>query len=346
MLSELLAKRFLTLKQQTNSMTHNPLLNCFDQDDLQMLDTLADQDRFVAEKKKEILGFVKGLMIDFDIKLKSAYDEYTEALTYLRLKNKFPRIERIREGATKTPDFKIPFTHMTNGEETEYEIYVELKSMAFADGNLNYLKVMEDGFAAKIHMEVEIRKGKKIAMGITEIAPFAKSNSTSDSRSTRYATEILIDKIAQNIKEGQFSSGPTVLFLDLKQLVFQGDYRQNSVPIFQETFQRSVVSGVLWNAAFGKAGHLIFQPIEFEGSNNTDGELEKDGILSAHSWVEAIVIFQYSLNERHPKIVGFYKQKALKESVEAFLHTFCDFVNDDANSYGYELHLIEEDGGK
>ena len=334
-----LADRFVQLKQQSNSMTHNPLLNCFDQNELHILDDKAEKDTFIAEKKKVILELIKHQMINFDPKLKSAYDEYSEALTYLRLKEKFPKTARIPGGDTKTPDFKITFTDNTNGEESEYEVYAELKSMAFADGNLNYIKTIQAGFAAKIHIEEQIKKGSKIAMAFTEVAPFAKGNKRNESRSTRLATEILIEKITQNIKEGQFSLGPTILLIDLKQLVFQGDYLENSIPLFQEPLHKSPVSGMLWNAAFGKIGHLIFQPIEFEGAVNTDGELQRDGILSLHSWVEAIVFFQYSLNERAPKIVGFHRSKALKESVEAFLYGFCDFVNDDANSNGWKVYL-------
>lgn len=332
-----LAETFLHLKQQTNSITHNPLLNCFDQDDLAMLDNEADTNTFIAEKQRTILNLVAGHRIDFNPKLKSAFDEYSEALTYLRLQTKFDTVDRVSEGSDKTPDFKVVFSDDFYDTPETHTVYAELKSLAYTEGNLNYKETMEQGLNAQIDIERQLQQGNRIAFGITEIKPLHKDNQRYEFGATRYPIEILIDKIAQNLKAGQFSLGETVLIVDLKQIVIPSTFMEAGVAIFQERQYNSFVSGVLWNVAFGKQGNLIYKPIEFEGKENTDGELEKDGILIQHDWVKAIIFQNYTLSDREPKILGLHRQRGTNESVHAFLHKYCAFVNDDRNSNGWRL---------
>ena len=329
---------FLKLKQKTNSITNNPLLNSFEQEDLEVLDNAALADTFIAEKKKNILNLIKGVKVDFDPKLKSAFDEYNEGLTYLRLKEKFQRVDRVPEGDGKTPDFKIDFTADDNGIETDFTVYAELKSMSFADGNLNYRDAMEQGLQAQIDIEGQIKNGNRVAFGITEIQPLHKDNKKYHPSSAKYAIEILIEKIEQNLKEGQFAFGDTVLIIDLKQITLPSSYIEGGVPVFQEKQYGSLVSGVQWNVAFAKQGHLVYKPIEFEGKENIDGELERNGIFTGRDWIKAIIFLDYSLGERKPKIVGLHKQTGISDGVSFFLNKFCDFVNDDMNTAGWVLN--------
>jgi hypothetical protein len=337
----MLTERFLTLKRTANSITHNSLLNCFEQEELAKLDTETLTDQFIREKKKKILELVKGIKLDFDPKLKNAYDEYSEALTYLRLKSTFGNIDRIPETTNKTPDFKIRFSDVNNGETENYVVYAELKSMAYANGNLNYKDVMEQGLASQIEIEEQLNRGNKIGFGTTEIQPLYKENKKYDPTSTKYAIEALIDKISQNLKPDQFSMGETILMVDLKQLTLPSHFIEGAVPIFQEGMYGSFVSGVQWNTVFGKNGHLIYRPIEFEGKENIDGELERDGILIDRDWIKAVVFIDYILGEKEPKIVGLHKYGKISNDVSAFLHKFCDFVNDDKNTEGWVLHQEE-----
>jgi hypothetical protein len=340
----MLKDKFLTLKQQSNSITNNPLLNSFDQEKLEYLDSEAVSDTFIADKKKNILNLIKNTKIDFDPKLKSAYDEYSEALAYLMFKSKFPTVDRVPEKkGENTPDFKIELSDNQNGENQDCVIYAELKSMSFADGNLNYKKTMEQGLESQIDIERQLKKGSKVAFGIVEIQPLHKDNKKYDPYSTRYAIETLIEKIEQNIKEGQYSLGDTILIVDLKQLSLPSYFKEGAVPIFQEKQYNSYLSGVQWNVALGKAGHLIYKPIEWEGEENTDGELEKDGILVNRDYIKAIVFLDYTLSDQEPKIVGLHKQRNISDCVDAFLHKFCDFVNDDRNSNGWRLNENENE---
>lgn len=329
---------FLSLKHQTNPLTINPLLDCFDQDDLAALDIRAESDLFIAEKKKNILELIKEVSIDFDPKLKGAYDEYSEAMTYIRLKNIFGTVERIPEGKEKTPDFKIELNYDDNGETKVCKIYAELKSMSFAFGNLNYKKAMEQGLDAQIDIEKQLNQGRQIGIGFTEIQPLLKGNKKYHPTSTKYAIETLIEKIEQNIKEGQYINGETVLIVDLKQLVLPSYFKEGGVPIFHEKQNNSFMSGVQWNAAFGKVGHLIFKQLEFEGKGNVDGELEREGILISRDYIKAIIFLDYALSDKHPKIVGLHKQRNISDCVQDFLHKFCDFVNDEKNTNGWRLN--------
>ena len=306
---------------------------------LEKLDQKAISDDFIAEKKRKILDLIKYTNIDFDPKLKSAYDEYSEALTYLIFNCKFPTVNRVPEKqGENTPDFKIGFDFDNNGETQKCEIYAELKSMSFTEGNLNYKNTMEKGLESQIDIEKQQKEGNKVAFGLVEIQPLHKGNKKYDPYSTRYAIETLIEKIEQNIKEGQHSLGDTVLIVDLKQLSLPSYFKEGAVPIFQEQKYNSYMSGVQWNVALGKAGHLIFKPIEFEGKENTDGELEKDGILISRDYIKAIVFLDYALSDKEPKIIGLHKQRNISDCVGAFLNKFCDFVNDDRNSNGWRIN--------
>lgn len=329
---------FIKLKQKTNSITINPLLNCFEQDDLERIDNKALIDSFVAEKQKKILNLLKMSNIDFNPKLKSSYDEYSEALTYIQLKEKFTNVDRVSEGNDKVPDFKIEFSCNNNGETQNNIIYAELKSMAFSDGNLNYIKAMEQGLEMEIDIESQLKQGKMVAFGVTEIQPLHRGNKNYNPTSIRNAIEILIEKIEQNIKEGQFSLGDTVLIVDLKQLPLPSYYIEGAVPFFQEKMNNSLMSGIQWNVAFGKIGHLILKPIEFEGKENIDGELEREGILVNRNYIKAIVFLDYLLNDNEPKIIGLYSQRNVNDSVLEFLYRFCHFVNDEKNSNGWKLY--------
>lgn len=338
-----LEKYFLKLKQETNYQTLNPLLNSFDQLDLSVLDIEASSDAFIAEKKNTILKLIKDIKTErFEPKLKSAFDEYCEGLTYLKLKAKFDRVERIKEGKEKTPDFKISYTSYQNGDNDNYVIFAELKSMSFANGNINYQNTMNQGHKAHVEIEKQIKKGNKVAFGITEVQPLLKFNKKNyDPYSTKYAIEILIEKIEQNLKAEQFSLGDTVLIVDLKQLTLPSNYIEGGVPVFQEKQYNSNVSGVQWNATFGKIGQLVYKKIEFEGTDNIDGELEREGILISRNWIKAICFQDYFLNAREPKVVGLYRKNEVTDGVLLFLNKFCDFVNDDKNSNGWRLNHID-----
>jgi hypothetical protein len=323
---------FVTLKRNTGTITTNPLLDSFDMDELEHLDAKASEDQFISEKKKNILNLIKPLGIDFDDKLKGAYGEYSEGLAYLRIKEKSVNIVRIPEATDKTPDFRIEFSANNNGKQETFELFVELKTLSFADGKSNYKRAMDEALAGKIRMEDRLEKGDKVVFSEIVIQPMRKSNKQNDALSTRYAIEFLIDKIDQNIKPGQFVNTPTILMIDLKQFPVPYEYGESAVPIYHQFGMP--VSGILWNVAFGKVGHLMYKPIDFEGSENTDGELERNGILIGNVFIAGMIFFVYSLNETKPRTIGFQRLKSEDDAIEFFFSKVCDFTNKDGNTNG------------
>ena len=339
-----LEEKFLKIKQDTFSLTFNPLLSCFDQNKLSIIDNEEVNDSFLAERKKNILNLVKDIKINFDSKLISAYDEYSEAMTYLKLKSKFDKVTKIHETKSKTPDFKIEFTSNHNDQSKDCVVFAELKSLSFSAGNINYKNTMDQASESQIAIEKQIKSGKNICFGVTSVQPFNKNNNNYDHTSIKDVIQIIIEKIDQNIKKDQFSQGNTILIIDLKQLQLPFSFIEGGVPVFQEKQYNSIVSGIQWNVSFGKAGHLIYKPIEFEGEENIEGELERDGILLKRDWIKAIVFLVYSFSEEEPKITGLNKKGLINDCVEEFLHRLCDFRNDDKNSNGWELSLLESKG--
>src|SRR5690606_488937 len=113
--------------------------------------------------------------------------------------------------------------------------------------------------------------------------------------------------------------------------------------IFKEMQLGSHVSGLLWNAALGKQGYPVFKQIEFEGKGNIEGELEREGILTHHPYIQAICFMGYSLSTVSPTVIGFYNNRTITDASVTFLNSFCDFTNDDLNSYGFQ---IDDNGRK
>lgn len=330
--------KMLKLQQDSNSVTNSPILLSFTLENLKLIDVYAENDDFIKSKKKAILNNIINIKDYYDEKLKTAFDEYSECMTYINLKKKNIDVDRISEQeSSKTPDFKI--SYINEYQETE-EIYAELKTLAFSSGSLNYTEAMNKTFNAKVKQEDEILEGKSIAStGFINIAPLKNTNKDYDPFSTKYLINELTDKVDQNIKPEQYNLGPTVLIVDLKQIdVISQGYKQTAVPVYEEKHLGSLVSGALWNVAFGKEKHPVYNPIEFEGRPNSEGELGVEGILNKYEFIDAIVFHKYELGDAEPKIIGLKRYKNTPESICKFLFEYCDFVNDDENSSGFAYY--------
>jgi hypothetical protein len=317
----MLYERILNLKQETSQITVNPVLDAFNLNECKRLDRNYLIDPFVKSKIKKCLNYLKGLKIDFDVNYISAYNEYCEAITYIQLKRKY-NTERVSETTTSTPDF-----HVSNTIGECFDLYVEVKSLSFLDGNLNFKEAQKSGLNANIHIEDQIKSGRKIAFGETSISPFSKKGRIP---TIRELIEIYIEKINQNIKRDQYCIGDTVLFVDIEQLLLGSSLSESGLPIYQEKLLKSMVSGVLWHTAFGLSGNMIFSPIEFEGKPNLDSPLTQNGILVEHEYIKGLVFASYSnLNKRN--FLGFYRYKDQDQQPSIFIKSFCNLYNDDNN---------------
>ncbi len=324
----MLHDRILRLKQEISQLSTNPVLNVFNLDECKLLDNEYTNDTFVKEKVDSTLKLLKDLDVDFNPKYKSAYEEYNEGVIYLKIKAKYLNTNRIQETSSSTPDF-----HVISAGNYPFDINIELKSLSFLDGNLNYKSAQESGLEAQMRTEEQIKDGKRIAFSETIISPFLKNNKIP---TTRELIEIYIDKVNNNIKKGQFEERDTILFVDIKQLLLGSLWNQSAIAFYQEKLTKSIVSGVLWNTAFGKENNLILKPIEFEGKNNIDSVLTKNGILLEHDYVKAIVFITYE-NFEERKFIGFIRQSDSSTQIMNFISEFCDLYNDDYNTEAWRV---------
>ena len=317
----------LKLKQDTSGITINPVLDAFNLDECEELQAEYTSDDFIKSKINTCIKFLKKCTVHFSGNYKSAYDEYNEAITYLQLKRRY-RIERIPEGAQKSPDF-----HLVNDPPNTFDIYIELKALSFLDGNANYSSAQQSGIESNISIEDQLNQGKSIAFGTSEISPFLKNNKIP---TWTGLIEMFIDKITNNIKKGQFEMGDTVLIVDLKQLLIGGHWDENSISIYQNGQMKEMVSGVLWHIAFGQQGFQILQPIEFEGKSNIDTPLNRNGILVDHPYIKGLIFCAYE-NFQIRKLAGFIRSKDEDSQVFTFISDLCDFYNDENNSEAWRI---------
>lgn len=97
-----------------------------------------------------------------------------------------------------------------------------------------------------------------------------------------------------------------------------------------------MVSGILWNVAFGKQGNNIYAPIEFEGKRNIINQLERNGLLIEIPYIKGLIFVTYD-NFKERKYIGFYRSNDFESQVFSFLLEFCDFVNDENNSMAFKI---------
>lgn len=323
----MLYDRILKLKQDTSSLTINPVLDAFNLDECRKLDNLYSRNLFIKDKIDNCLNYLKNLLVDFNPSYKSAYEEYNEAIVYTDLIKKCSA-NRIPESTKPTPDFEA-----IGSGDYPFKIYIEVKALSFLDGNLNYKEAQQSSLKSNISIESQLKAGKKIASSESIISPLLKNGIEP---STRGVIEIYIDKINNNIKSGQYSLGETILLIDIKQLTLGCGWDESSVAYYQDKIMKSIASGVLWHTAFGRIGEMIYKPIEFEGKPNTDSPMTKNGILVDHDFIKGIVFSTYkNFNER--KYVGFFRYKDQDSQAANFISNFCDLYNDEKNTEAWKV---------
>lgn len=324
----MLYQRILTLKQENSRLTTvNPIIDAFSLGGCQDIDSEISDD-FIKEKRKNIIDRLKNYTVGYDIELKPALDEYNEAITYLAFRKQGIAIERFAERKNeKTPDFKVDL-----GEDS---FYVEMKTLGFAERDANYLDTIDKGLEAQISIEQQIKAGRTLAIAETGFDPLYKQKTDYLQLRRSYFIETIAQKIRQNLKPKQFEFGKTVLFVDLSLIDIPFGHELNSIPFFQEPLLKSIVSGLLWNIAFGRLEERIFSPIEFEGASNVEGKLRIEGILNEFDCVKGLCFQTYNVS-RERAIVGFYRSEE-EELITPLLHSLCSFINDDLNTGGWQI---------
>lgn len=326
----MLHSKILELKHENSRLVGvHPVLDAFSLDVCRDIDAAAEDDELVADKRRSILSYLKGCTVGHDDRLKSALDEYAEAATYLFFKEKGVLIERVAEKKNvRTPDFRL-------GIQNE-EFFVELKTLGFSEGSQNYIDALEQGLSSQAHLEQQKHAGKPVAIAFTTWDPLIRRQKKDYFEFRRkYFIETIVGKIRQNIKSRQLDYGKTILVIDFSLIYIPGSPLKNSIAFFCEPSLKSIISGLLWNIAFGQKGDKILSPIEFQGGSNIEGCIEIEGVLREFDFVKAICFQSYGIG-REKMVLGFYR--SIDEDIMlACLLSFCDFCNDELNSSAWKI---------
>ena len=309
---ESLYEAVLKKKQEVIQITCNPTLGAMDLDYCKILDSLVPTDGFVASRVKSCLKELElAGSFEFNGHYLSAFDAYNEAVTYYDLLQHGFIVRGIPEASSSTPDFEVEFTY-TEGDGTQKteKVYLEVKSLAYANGNEEYKKAQDAAFESN-----------------AEIEEFNK-------------------KICNNIKPSQFNYGngeDTILFVDMSQYMFPFKVEE-CLPVYPNVLRHYSASGRLWMIAFGIEGERIFSWPEFEGKGIFDKLLERPGILNCDefSYIKGIIFCSGSEKGKR-KLYGFYRYEDEELKTTNFICHACDFVNDDKNTNGFRFFKKQEE---
>lgn len=135
----------LKKKQDTSGITCNPIMDAFDLGLCKVLDNLAIKDGFInnrLEKASKELQLTSA--IDYNTHYNSAFDTYNEAVIYYLLQQKGFNIKNVPEEKIPTPDFEVIFKSKNwEGKDDVKSVFIEVKSLSFANGNLQYKEVQQ-----------------------------------------------------------------------------------------------------------------------------------------------------------------------------------------------------------
>ena len=328
-MEEKLSDIVLQMKKAIAGTTSNDTLDVFNDDYCKIIDS--SNDEFVIKRKRSCIKLLKKISdkFEYDDRIKSAYDAYNEAITYVDLKKRCA-IHNIPEAKESTPDFII-----INDED---EVYFELKSLAYSEGNLIYQKSQNDALKGNISIEKQINDQKKQGCKGNIVASYVREVLPLGSVSLIEGLKIVINKIESNYKPGQYKKGETILAVDLNQLSISKGI--NDIYAIRRSFNHiGYCSGLLWTLAFGELNDRFYEAPEFEGKPNINKHrLNFNGVLTAHDDIKGL-IFIVGGKPTERFFYGFYRFNEQDSASAKLIQTICDGYNDDLNSLCFQEKL-------
>lgn len=318
--------KILELKQGNREYGHNGLLFAFSLDICREIDNAVSTDPFCKSTVNEVLKLLKNYDVGYDEKLKSAFEVYSECAIYLEIMSKGLEVEKIPEGKSPSPDFKVSFNATT--------VYFEAKVLGWASGGIQYKKAIEDGLNAQIDIEKQIEMGKPIATGLTEISPLGTTRDSLE-KPEKHFIEAIVSKLSQNVKPSQLSMGPTFLVCDLSSLKHPSDLKNSSIIVNNKNTYNCFSSGELWHIAFGEYGDRILNIIEFEGKPNVSGKLERNGVLIEYNDLIGVIFRVLPLSGDNVYTCLCNSDKF--DEYSEIIAKLCDFWNDEKNSNAWKI---------
>ena len=273
------------------------------------------------------------------------YEIYSEALVLEFLRSKI-RTKRVSEEDTETPDFQCEL-------EDGRSFYVEVKTLDIVGGVYRHDAIMVDAIDQAVELQGKIAKGETVAIAEGEIAPYKRPGETDtyDSHSLMRVINTLREKCWQAFKPGQFTLGPTLALAVADRLSIPGRHCALAPYYFDPYDGGSCVSGVLWQAAFGRAGTPILRLPDFAGKPTVEGYLSEPGLyVDEGRSFPGLALIALSGSGEQQAAHGLYPARRapigaweVDDTIEA-LAAICDAYNDDGNSQAFELSHYSPNG--
>jgi hypothetical protein len=319
------------LKQKTDTITDNHILNLFDINLCERIDERASSDSAIQKKREICLNNLSNCDVEYSVHYKRAFDSYNEIAVFDFLKSKY-NIRFQNEGTDSTPDYV--YTSVKS-----HEINIDLKTLSYNHDMINFKEIQDQGLASKISIEEQISLKKGHAIGTPVVySPFKKGNNLNHYASA-FIIESFIDKINNNYKASQLDYGGRNGILIVDTVVLGHPiFVQEASPVFIAPPLNSLRSGCLWHSCFGKADQLIFDWVESTGRANIGRGLNKNGVLAGEfPLLKNIIFLIHCGNEK--KLIGLYRSDLISDNIGETIYELCDFVNDELNSQWYKVPL-------
>jgi hypothetical protein len=308
----------LPLHQALSPVTHNHALSYLGKETIELIDSFAGDaaaTETVQKRIEEIREWADRCLAQIDnvnnfVVLK---EKFSELLMFTKLARRYAT-EAIPERATPTPDFRVQFKTL--------ELFVEMKSLNLLKPEVNLRTIMNDALESKIETERQIKQGRRVAMSAFVIQPYRRGDDYKPD-STTAVVEALIEKVDQNIGKDQFGFGPTILLLDFSnQLLLHGSPSGNLKREFVCDAENVPVpqSGELWHLAFGAVGMPMKRVVDFEGFDEKDAPLNREGILRKHDFIAGLAV------HHEGKFWGAALRCRQNINAVAFLEDLCEEV--------------------
>lgn len=236
----------------------------------------------------------------------------------------------------KTPDFR----HSSE----QQDVYFEVKTLSIVNGGRGINNDLLKSLDAQIDIEQQLKKGKQVAIGISEMLPYAEKSHREGEVTAVIST--LIEKARQNIKSDQYSNPNTFLVLNLCLISPVITDNRTLRPAYCDDYLfPKAITGDLWMLAFAKPGMMVHGCPEFEGKSCIEGIIQKLGILADEDYanISGLLIVVYPLSEK-PCIFGLYRGTDYTKwtdegtSFTSILERLTNQNwNDDADTNGWQL---------
>lgn len=189
---------------------------------------------------------------------------------------------------------------------------------------------MEESLEANIEIEQQKERGNRICSSIRTIRPF-------NCKGTHDQLIQIYKKIDNNLKKGQFELGDTVLLVDLTQITLGMGLDKGECFSAYSHGYGYLISGLLWNLAFGEENYLFYIRPEFEGKPNVSSSvLGIKGLLHVYDQLKGIV-FSFGTTLESKQFFGLFRNADVNTTWASFIHDCCEYYNDEYDSYRFLL---------